>query len=189
MSELDRTLCARGVHTIAAVNPVLLGDRPGEPAWQWLLGTPIDNLPFDALSFMAYTSLLEGYSRRTIDRRVAISLLAQTAQSAQAQWGAQANLSLGTVGGGALGDERPYRSVDELIQDVAVSRACGVDDLSLFDLSGVLEQAHPEAWLDAFVHTPPAAQIPRLTKRARLIEGAVRRTSDTIGLYRRLRKR
>jgi hypothetical protein len=37
----------------------------------------------------------------------------------------------------------------------------------LFDLGGVLRRPPAEAWLEAFTQTPPAAQVPALTPRAR----------------------
>lgn len=189
LSELLAHLSDRGVATIAAVNPMLLADGRGESAWQWLFGTPIDALPFEAISFMAYTSLFEGYSRGLITRRVASALLGQTAQAAARQWGQRASLSLGTVGGGALGDERPFRSVGELAEDVALAQACGVQDLALFDLSGVLEQADPEVWIDAFATTPPATHVPPAALRARLLRVSLKRGGSVLAWYRRARER
>lgn len=187
LATLMHTLNDRGTPCLAAANPMLLADGRGHSAWQWLFGTPIMGLPFDAVSFMAYTSLLEGYSRGLIDRQVARSLLKQTADAALAQWGPRASLSIGTVGGGALGDERPYGSVAELADDVAVARACGVEDLALFDLSGVLQRSDPGAWLRAFTATAPATELPHQPKRARLLKAAVRRGGSAVGWYRRLR--
>ncbi|MBW2736185.1 MAG: hypothetical protein JRH20_27685 [Deltaproteobacteria bacterium] len=187
LRALTADLGARGCKCLGVVNPMLLGDQRHRSAWQWLLGTPIDDLPFDALSFMAYTSLFSGYSKGLLSRRVAVSLLAQTARAARAQWNERASLSLGSVGVGALGDERPYRWVAELSDDVAVARGCGVDDLALFDLSGVLRQPHPEAWLDAFVYTPAATRVPRIAKRARILKSIVKRASHAIETVRRIR--
>jgi len=186
-SLLD-ALQGQGFTFLAAVNPMLLGDGRGESAWQWLFGTPIDTLPFDSVSFMTYTSLIEGYSRGLINRRVATGMLGQTASAARVQWGGRSSISLGTVGGGALGDEQPYRNVSELAHDVALVKACGVEDLALFDLSGVLARANPEAWLAAFTKTPAALTIPKTPRRARLLKAGIKRTGATIGWYRRLQQ-
>ena len=97
----------------------------------------------------------------------------------------RASISLGSVGVGALGDEQPYRSVAELAHDVSLARACGVDDLALFDLGGVLQKARPQDWLDAFVQTP-AAEGPRPTaRRTRILEVGMKRAGSTIAFYRR----
>ncbi len=189
LHALVRTLQRRGHRCIAAVSPVLLGDARGQSAWQWLLGTPIDAIPFDAISFMAYTSLLEGYSRGLVNRRVATSLLAHTALRSTMQWGRRASVSVGSVGVGALGDERPYRNIAELKEDVAVAMACGAHDLALFDLSGVLAKQDAAAWLDAFVNTTLRASTPRIAKRAQLLGAAIENAGSAIGWYRRVMRR
>lgn len=188
LRDLTEELRARGLQLLAAVPPLVLGDGKSTPAWQWLMGTPFAELSFDVLSVMSYTSLLEGYSGGLVPRGAALSLHAQTSNKARLLWPAQASISLGVVGDGALGDERPYRGVDELIEDVAIARACGVDDLGLFDLSGVLRQRQPEAWLDAFANTDASAALPPLRRRARLLEGGVTGASHGIRMYRRFRK-
>jgi hypothetical protein len=183
---LVQELESRELTTIAALHPVLLGDQKGNRAWQELLGTPFADLPFQSLSFMAYTSLIEGYSRGLLGRRVATTMLAQTARSASRQWGARASLSLGSVGGGALGDERPYRSVEQLREDVSIALACGIEDLALFDLSGVLAKPHPEEWLQTFVNTPPSAQAPPSSLRARILRSAAKSASGFVGDLKKL---
>jgi hypothetical protein len=151
-----------GVPVTAVVPPMVLCDPRGRRGgWQRLLGTPVDGVGFERFTVMAYTSLMEGYARGVLERRHARALLWQLSRRALARWPGRAAVALGAVGGGALGDERPYRGVAELEDDVALARAAGVDDLSLFELSAVLARGpSPERWLDAFVDTPPAAARP-----------------------------
>lgn len=186
LEALMGALRARGCPTIGAVHPIVLADGQDQSAWQWLLGTPIDQMNFDAISPMAYTSLIEGYSRGILMRRAATSLLVQTASAARDRWQERASLSLGSVGIGALGDERPYRSIRELAHDVSLARACGIDDLALFDLGGTLQKDRPQDWLDAFVETPAAEGAPPRALRSRLLERSMQRVGATIALYRRL---
>lgn len=180
-------LRSQGYECIAAVSPMLLVDDKDDCGWQWLLGTDISELPLHAASFMMYTSIFEGYSRGTVNRRAAKALLAHTGKRAHKQWGDRAALSLGATGGGALGDERPYQSLDELVEDVGIARACGIEDLALFDLSGVLGQAEPEAWLDAFVDTPPMSHNLPKSLRSRLLWQAAKGIGDGIRLLRLLK--
>lgn len=187
LQDLLATLAGRGNPCIAAANPMLLGDGRGESAWQWLFGTPIDALPFDAVSFMTYTSLIEGYSRGLIDRDIAHSMLMHTATAARVQWGPRASLSIGTVGGGALGTEKPYRSIEELREDVETALACGIEDIALFDLAGVLAKENPARWIETFANTPPAPQIPRSRRRARILKAGIKRSGAAIGWYRKYR--
>ena len=131
-----------------AVMPVVPFDGPG----QWMqraLGTPADGLPVQQHSVMAYTSLLEGWSRGLVGRRRAEWLLGWCVRRTHARWGALGGVSLGAVGTGAFGDEPTLRAPAELARDVAITRAAGIDEISLFDLGGVLRRPPPEAWLEA----------------------------------------
>ncbi len=134
-----------------AVIPVVAFD----PSWAWagvmqrLLGTPVDGLDVDRHSVMAYTSLLEGWSRGVVNRSRAEWLLARFATRTARKWGSRGAVSLGTVAPGAFGDEPSYRSPEELARDVKIARAAGVSELSLFDLGGVMRSADPQAWLQA----------------------------------------
>jgi hypothetical protein len=134
----------------SAVLPFIAFERRGE--WlQRLLGTPTTSLDLDAHNVMAYTSLFEGWSRGVLDRRRAEALLAACARATHRRFGSRAALSLGTVGGGAFGDEPCYRDPHELARDVALARAAGITELALFDLTGIVHRAPAEAWLEAFV--------------------------------------
>jgi hypothetical protein len=131
-----------------AVLPLLAIELRG----QWLqraLGTPASALAVDRHSVMAYTSLFEGWSRGLVDRRRAETLLGVCARLTRRRFGARAALSLGTVGSGAFGDEPSYRDVSELARDVTLARAAGIDELSLFDLGGVVRRPPEERWLEA----------------------------------------
>ena len=145
-------LHARGIATASAVWPLVALDSPGGRGWQSLLGTPVDALATKRVSVMMYTSILEGWSRGTLRRRDTTALLAAASVRVSRRWGARAGMSLGCVGTGALMDEPVYRDPQELAEDVAIARAGGCQDLSLFDLGGVLGREPAEAWLDAFAH-------------------------------------
>ena len=145
-------LHARGIATASAVWPLVALDPPGARGWQSLLGTPVDALATERVSVMMYTSILEGWSRGALRRRDTTALLAAASVRVAGRWGARAGMSLGCVGTGALVNEPVYRAPHELAEDVAIARAGGCEDLSLFDLGGVLGREPAEAWLDAFAH-------------------------------------
>jgi hypothetical protein len=160
----------RGAAPTAAVVPMVLFDAPRgrRGPWQRALGTPVDGLPWAHVSVMAYTTMFEGWSLGAMRRGDAVGLLAHCCERARARYGDAAGVSLGAVDTGALGDEPVYRSPSELARDVAVATACGVHDLTLFDLAGALRRGPAEAWLEAF--TAPAARAPvAQSARARLV--------------------
>jgi len=160
----------RGIAVVAAVMPTAILSRHADRrGWQHFFETPVDAIPFGRVSAMVYTSLLEGYSRGMVGRRDARVMLARLAAEARAHLGDRASVSLGCVGTGALGDERTFRSVAELGDDVAIARAAGVDHIALYNLEGVLARPPAEQWLDALVDTPPAEAMPPATWRARAL--------------------
>lgn len=131
-----------------AVLPLLAFEFCGQ--WlQRLLGTPMSKLGADRHSMMAYTSLFEGWSRGIVSRGRAEALLVTCARLARLRFGDRAALSLGTVGPGVFGDEPSYRGPSELRRDVELARAEGIDELSLFDLGGMVRRGPIEAWLEA----------------------------------------
>jgi len=139
----------RGRRITTAILPLLAFELRG----QWIqraVGTPATPLHVDSHSVMAYTSLIEGWSRGVFDRRRAEVALGMCARLTGFRFGERGGLSLGTVGVGAFEDEPSYRSPEELARDVAIATAARIAELSLFDLGGVLRRPPPEAWLEAF---------------------------------------
>lgn len=168
--ELVAEIRALGLETIAAIVPAVLADDSPR-GWQRALDVVADELDADAMNAMAYSSMLEGYSRGMVSRADATALVHAIASRCTKKYGARASLSLGLVGPGALGDEPSYRAPHELAEDVAIARSAGIDDLALYDLGSVLARERPEAWLDAFVSSETLA--PERTIRARIVVASV----------------
>lgn len=168
-TRLFAELARREIRPWAAVVPLVLADRPGRAGWQRLLSTHVDDHAFECVSPMVYTSVTGGYTRGLLRRSDLQALLYRACRASVLRFGRRAAVSLGAVAPGALGDETTYVSPEELQEDVAIARAAGIDDLALFDLTGVVQRGPIEAWLDAFVDTPPALRPPPQTLRARVV--------------------
>lgn len=149
LASAVRRLRDVGIASAAAVWPLVALDPPRDGRWQRVLGTPVDALEVDRVSVMAYTTIFEGWSRGAVRRHHAQALLARAASRTASRWGASGGVSLGCVGTGAFEDEPVYASPRALAEDAAIARAEGVDDLTLFDLGGVLARGPAEAWLEA----------------------------------------
>src|SRR6185369_3124873 len=94
---------------------------------------------------------LEGWSRGILRRRDVTALLGAATVRAERRWGRRAGISLGCVGAGAFENEPTYRGPDELAEDAAIVRAAGIDQLSLFDLAGVLAREPAESLFEALL--------------------------------------
>jgi hypothetical protein len=160
-SALAAELATGGGTVSATVVPFVLGGG----VWERLLGTPVAGAAWQRVDVMLYTSIIEGWSRGWLSRADARGFLALCCRAARRRYGARAAVSLGAVGTGALGDEPVYRSLEELVDDVGIARAEGIEDLTLFDYGGVLERG-AEGWLRAFVETPARAEPLAPTRRA-----------------------
>jgi hypothetical protein len=174
LADLATELRGQGLRVSAVLTPLaVLPSALASRGWQEVLGTPVDRLGCDSVNAMAYTSLFEGYSRGLLRRDDALALLRAIAATCARRWGSRAAISLGVVGGGALGDERAYREPRELGEDVALAREAGIAEVVLFGLDGVLARPPREAWLDALDATcpaPPVMATPR--SRAALAAGS-----------------
>ena len=176
LHKLLDELGARGIARTAAVIPLCVYDQPGKPSWQRLLGTPVDELPFDTIHVMAYTTLFQGYSRGLLGRKDARQLLDELCVATQKKYGERGGISLGCTGVGALGDEQAYRALAELAEDLQHTRAAGLADVALFDLNGILRRDDAGAWLDQLARRdePQAAAIDAVkarpnSRRARIL--------------------
>ena len=189
LSALCDALHAQGISVSSAAPPTVLLDPRGGSSrpFEEVQGTPVEGLPWDHVSFMLYTSILEGWSRGVLRRADARALLGVACREAASRLGERAGASIGAVGPGAFGNEPTYRGVAELADDVAVARAGGVDDLALFDLGGVILRGPPEPWLDAFVATEPLARLPEPSLRLRAALAGARLAGGVLGALGRLR--
>lgn len=155
--EICNEIRAHDLPLTIALVPFVLWDG-AQPGWARLFG-PTVPLPATRVNAMLYSTLIAGYSKGFLDMRDARAVVADGCMRTLDRFGEAAAVSLGAVGIGALGDEPVYTSPEELAEDVALASACGVTDVWLFDLGGVLQREAPERWLGAF--TEEAAPIAR----------------------------
>jgi len=178
--ELVNEANERGLETFAALVPPLGTGWGGTHGFERAFGSPVSRLRLSRAGPMSYTTLFAGYGRGLIRPRDAQGLLSMLAAGAHRTLGERASLSLGTIGTGALGDERTYTGPDDLAEDVAIARAAGVDDLALFDLGGMLARPPLERWLDVFTSTPAATKLGRPSRRARAIRAALKASGSAL---------
>jgi hypothetical protein len=176
---------ALGIRASAAVMPFAVERGASGRGWQQIFGTPLDDIPFDRVSVMAYSSLFEGYSRGVLRRRHARALVERTSALVVAAQRDRASVSLGCVGVGALGDEKTLHSPEQLREDVAIATRAGARDLAVFNLRGMLRRPPFERWLDALVEEPQMARPAPVTVRASAFAAASRILGASAHMLRR----
>ncbi|MBK8259057.1 MAG: hypothetical protein IPK82_41165 [Polyangiaceae bacterium] len=165
--EMCNEIRAQGVPLTLALVPFVLWDGV-EPGWAGLFG-PTVPLPATRVNAMLYSTLIAGYSKGLLSMNDARAVVADGCMRTLDRFGEAAAVSLGAVGIGALGDEPVYTSPAELSHDVALAAACGVTDVWLFDLGGVLQRDTPERWLKVFTDEPAAVAKTPSTFRSAVV--------------------
>ncbi len=98
-------------------------------------------------STMLYRSLAEGWSRGLIKPSSWPKILEETSRRALARFGANADISLGLVGPGALETEPIYRDETAFAEDLSILKKVGISNFTLFDLGGLLRRGAAKRWL------------------------------------------
>jgi hypothetical protein len=120
-------------------------------------------------------------------RRHALEILERASLATSDRFGPRAGVSLGAVGTGAFGNEPVYRSPHELAEDVGAALGCGISDLTLLDLGGVLARPPAESWLAALVETEAIEAPSRKALRLRAAKSLEK--LGTLGLARLVMRR
>ena len=154
-------LASRDIATLGIATPPPVFDLEGDRTlWQRLLETPWSNLPWDRAGFMAYGSMLAGYSAGLLSVADARAVYYDFCRRMHSYFGRRSHVSVGVTGTGVYGDEPVYTSADELALDVSAARAAGIDDIAVFCLEGLLQKEYPRAWVDALADAPPRVPPP-----------------------------
>ncbi len=98
-------------------------------------------------STMLYRSLAEGWSRGLIKQSSWPKILEEASRRALARFGANADISLGLVGPGALETEPVYTDETAFAEDLSILKKVGIASFTLFDLGGLLRRGAAKRWL------------------------------------------
>ncbi len=98
-------------------------------------------------STMLYRSLAEGWSRGVIKPSSWPKILEEASRRALRRFGANADISLGLVGPGALETEPIYTDETAFADDLSILKKVGIASFTLFDLGGLLRRGAAKRWL------------------------------------------
>ena len=171
--ELNEFIHARGSRTLCPVpSHIVLDVATGGIGVQDLLETPITTVNWDMLSAMIYTSMLVGYSKGTISQKDARWYLYSVMREFKEKYWERAGVSIGVTYTGKLGDEPYYDKPEDLLPDMKAAKAALIDDITIYNLEGILRSPRPGAWFDMLLEAEPEA--PERSLRVDMVRSAAK---------------
>ncbi len=149
----------RGWKVLLTTLPNVLDDyEDGDDTIRQALGTPIDGVDWDLMTFQAYTTLMSGIFAGVLEGKTLTSYMVYDyAKSAQELFGDKAGLDLGLTSAGVT-DTPVYQTAAELTADIEAGHAAGIpaDRINVYNLEGMLNSSAPEDWLKPPAESPAA---------------------------------
>lgn len=147
---------AAGLQVHAVTYPMVLDDpADGDADLQDIYDIPIEGIDWDEVSFMVYRSTWSSFSAGEMNA----DLLYSYAALAKAQYGARAAIDLGVAGADPITMTPGYAAPAALVDDVAATRAAGIERVHLYSLNTIWPLGDVEAWL-GFADTPAGPRPP-----------------------------
>ncbi|HOO55851.1 MAG TPA: hypothetical protein PLN69_03445 [bacterium] len=156
-SRLVESVHQRGSKTIAAVLAVVMEDiRSGRTGIQDAVETPVSTINFDVLSFMIYNTTLEDFSGGIMSIKDGNYYLYSAMKDMRGTLGNRAGVSIGVTGAGLVSRAPADKTPATLTQDMRAAKAAGVEDISIYNLEGIMSSDRPEAWFESLLNCETA---------------------------------
>lgn len=166
--ELNEYIHSRGARTVCPVIPLIIEDVvTGGTALQDIIETPITTVNWDVLSVMIYTSMFTGYSKGRITKKDMQWYLYASMRDLKERYWERAGIAIGVTYVGKLGDEPYYSTPEELLPDMQAAKAALIEDITIYNLEGILRSPQPEAWFETLI-----ACEPRVPERSLRVDAA-----------------
>ncbi len=150
-TQMVETLQGMGFKVMLVTFPMVLDDLlDGDSSIQDALNTPVDGIPWDEFSFMAYTTVFE----RFIPNDITPFLVKSYGLDALAAYGDKAALDLGVVGKGGMSGGEGITDIQEFLAQLGVAKFAGLTNIHVYSLDGFLDMEDPQPWFEAFQTTP-----------------------------------
>ena len=144
-AQLVRDLQNRGYVVTAAAYPFILDDLlDGDREIQDAFNTPIEDVPFDEIYFMAYRTSFE----TLLGVQPGPYLVYEYGLEAKQSFGSRGIIGLGTIGRVGMISEQGFQKPSELAEDIAAVRVGGNERVFIFSLDGMASLGPLESWLD-----------------------------------------
>jgi hypothetical protein len=151
-SRLVERMHSRGVKVLTAASCQVAEDFvKGAVGIQDAMETPISPVNWDVVSFMMYTSMIAGYLKPFISPADARWYLYSVMSDMKQLLWDRAGVSIGVTYIGKLEDEPYYSTPEELLPDMRATKAALINDVSIYNLEGILRSPRPEAWFETLI--------------------------------------
>jgi hypothetical protein len=145
------TLHGMGFKVMVVTIPVVLDDISDDDAMiQDVLNIPIDKVPWDEFSFMAYTTTIS----RLLQTELSSNLVFSYGRDAVEAYGEKAAIDLGIIGNVGMVAEEGMTDVEEIRAQVGAAKEAGLTRIHAYSLDGIVHLDEQNPWYEAF-QAPP----------------------------------
>lgn len=154
-TEIAQFLKIKGLESYVPVVRELYNDvLSGTDMIQNALETPVFDIPWDKYNFMYYATMIRKQIRKYNKGDVDYMVLRQV-ELLKERFKDNLSISAGVTNTGKLGNEPYYDNMDDFYRDIGVLKTCGVNDISIFSLDGILDPEKLEMFLKGVYEAKP----------------------------------
>jgi hypothetical protein len=161
--KIAEFLKLKGIETFAPITREVYYDaRYNTDFIQNALQTPVFDVPWDSYNLMYYATTMrkyiKGYENSDVDY-----LIYRQVKFLSDRYKNRISVSAGVTNIGKLGNEPYYDNMDDFYRDIGVLKACGIDDITIFSLDGILDAQRLETFVRGVYSAKP--HIPKVSRK------------------------
>jgi hypothetical protein len=156
-AAMVETLHGMGFRVMVVTIPIVLDDiLDGDAMIQDVMNIPVDQVPWDEFSFMAYTTTFS----RLLQTELSSSLVHSYGRDAVKAYGEKAAIDLGVIGNEGIVEEEGMTDVEEIRAQVGAAKDAGLTRIHAYSLDGIVHMDEQNPWHEAFQAppTPPGEE-------------------------------
>jgi len=169
-ADMVDTLHGIGFKVMVVTIPIVLDDVWDDDALiQDVMNIPVHGVPWDQLSFMAYTTTFS----RLLATELSSDLVYSYAQDAVSEYGDKAAIDLGVIAHGGMVEGEGITDLGEARAQVGAAKMAGLTNIHAYSLDGIVHLDEQDPWYEAF-QTPAPSEPPEEEPMVSIFRGALR---------------
>ena len=150
-AAMVETLHGMGFKVMVVTMPIVLDDILDDDAMiQDVMNIPVDQVPWDEFSFMAYTTTFS----RLLQTELSSNLVYSYGSDAVKAYGEKAAIDLGIIGHEGMVAEEGMTDVEEIRAQVGAAKEAGLTRIHAYSLDGIVRLDEQDPWHEAFQAAP-----------------------------------